>query len=241
MKGEDETLDTFYHGRILVLQKKKGYRFSADAPLLADFIRPGADDELLELGAGNGIISLLLSVKPFRSITCLEIQETPADLARRNVVLNHLEERITVIRADLRTFRTDRRFDIVFSNPPYIKKTAGFLSRSSEKSISKHELMCDIFGIMRKTFEFLKENGRACFIYPVKRQDDFFKAASEAGLRPAILRFVFPRRTTPANLLLAEFARRATEVRELPPLILYDERGDYTEEAEAVFRGECGV
>jgi len=95
VKGKDETLDTFYSGRILVLQKKEGYRFSVDAPLLADFIRTRGSDELLELGAGNGIISLLLSIKPFRHITAVEIQAPLADLARRNVKLNNLEEKIS--------------------------------------------------------------------------------------------------------------------------------------------------
>jgi len=112
LKAEDETLDTFYSGRILVLQKKKGYRFSVDAPLLADFIRTKISDELLELGSGNGIISLLLSMKPFKTITAVEIQESLADLARRNVKLNSLEEKIRVVEKDLRTFRLQKKYDI---------------------------------------------------------------------------------------------------------------------------------
>jgi len=46
MIGNDETQDTFYHGRISILQRKKGFRFSLDAPLLADFIRTKQSDEL---------------------------------------------------------------------------------------------------------------------------------------------------------------------------------------------------
>src|SRR5512143_2899300 len=137
---DGETLGTFYHGRIGVLQAKKGYRFSVDAPLLADFIRTGLDDEALELGAGNGIISLLLSVKPFRKITAVEIQEGLADLARRNVELNGLGGRIEIVLADWRTFEPGRTYDLIFSNPPYIKRSTGFLSASAERSAAKHEL-----------------------------------------------------------------------------------------------------
>ena len=68
IKGDDETLGAFYHGRIRVFQKKKGYRFSVDAPLLADFIQTRPNDDLLELGTGCGIISLLISLKPFRHL-----------------------------------------------------------------------------------------------------------------------------------------------------------------------------
>ena len=83
IKGEDETLDTFYRGRIQILQKKKGYRFSVDAPLLADFIQTRPEDDLLELGTGNGIISLLLSLKACNHITSLEIQGSLFLLAQK--------------------------------------------------------------------------------------------------------------------------------------------------------------
>ena len=109
---DGETLDTFYRGRVRVLQRKKGYRFSVDAPLLADFIRPRPEDDALELGAGSGIISLLLSVKPFRSITALEVQAGLAGLARRNVELNGLGGRIRIIETDLRTYEPGPTFDV---------------------------------------------------------------------------------------------------------------------------------
>ena len=136
MKGEDETLDSFYRGSILVLQKREGYRFSVDAPLLADFIQTKRSDEILELGAGNGIISLLLSIKPFKHIAAVEIQEALADIARRNVILNNLERKISIIREDLRQYHPGKKFDVIFSNPPYIKKGEGHLSSSLEKSIA---------------------------------------------------------------------------------------------------------
>jgi len=236
--AEDETLDTFYHGRILVLQKKRGYRFSLDAPLLADFIRTRPTDSLLELGAGNGIISLLLSRKPFRRIVCLEIQPGLADLARRNIVLNHLESKVSVLERDLRTYRSGEKYDIVFSNPPYIKKKGGRLSPSGEKSIAKHEIKCDIFDIMRVAGEALERDGRACVIYPAKRKADFDRALEETGLKMKFLRYVQPRSGETARWFLAEcrFAVSSEEIR--PPLCVYDERGEYTPEMKAIFAGE---
>jgi len=128
MENKDETLDTFYLGRIFLLQKKNGYRFSVNAPLLADFIKTKTSEELLELGCGNGVISLLLSIKSFKQITALEIQKSLAELARRNVILNKLEDKITVIQIDLRRFNSRKKFDVIFSNPPYIKRKKGQLS-----------------------------------------------------------------------------------------------------------------
>ncbi len=236
--SEDETLDTFYHGRIFVLQKKQGYRFSLDAPLLANFIRPRPTDSLLELGAGNGIISLLLSRRPFRRIVCLEIQPALADLARRNIGLNHLEDRISVLERDLRTYRAGEGYDIVFSNPPYIKKRGGQLSPSGEKSIAKHEIKCDIFDIMHAAGRALERDGRVCVIYPAKRKADFDRALEETELRIGTLRFVHPRSGKAAHWFLAEcrFAVSSSEIR--PPLYVYNERGEYTPEMKAIFAGE---
>jgi len=234
----DETLDSFYHGRIRVIQKKKGYRFSVDAPLLADFIQPHPSDVLIELGAGSGIISLLLSLKPFRRVVCLEIQPGLVQLARRNVRLNGLEERITVLEQDLRTFAAEEKFDVVFANPPYLKKRGGQLSLSEEKSIAKHEIHCSISDIMHLAGTLLKEDGRVYLIYPARRKADFDAAAERNGLKVGVLRYVYPGGGRPARWFLAEcdFGSPAAEVR--PPLFIYDEQGEYTAEMKRIFAGE---
>jgi tRNA1Val (adenine37-N6)-methyltransferase len=250
----DETLDPFYHGRFRILQRRKGYRFSVDAPLLADFVRTRPSDELLELGTGSGVISILLSIKPFARIMAVEIQEGLADLARRNVALNGLEDRIEVVRADFRTYEPRRRFDLIFSNPPYIRRTRGSLSASAEKSTAKHELHGDIAGILGKTTEWLAPKGRACFVYPEKRRSDFFTAADESGLAVRRLRFVHPRAGEPANLFLVELGL-ASEIKVggsdgeivsgggggepefMPLLVLFGFDGKYTADAEALFSG----
>jgi tRNA1Val (adenine37-N6)-methyltransferase len=235
--AEDETLDSFFHGRIQILQNKKGYRFSVDAPLLADFIRPRAQDELLELGTGSGIISLLLSIKPFRHITALEVQGGLFALAQKNVRLNGLEKRISVLRQDLREFSSDLRFDLIFSNPPYYNRGRGMLSDSPEKSIAKHELKCDISDIMRKTAELLKPEGRACFVYPHGRKTDFVSALHAQGFEIRRERDVRPRADRPPNLFLSEAAWGPQPAHVEPPLVLFLEDGEYTQEAREIFAG----
>jgi tRNA1(Val) A37 N6-methylase TrmN6 len=235
--ADDETLDSFFHGRIRVLQKKKGYRFSVDAPLLADFIRTRPDDEGLELGSGCGIITLLLSIKPFRHITALEIQPTLFELARKNVRLNRLEDRITVRHRDLVSFKASRAFDLIFSNPPYFARGKGHLSGSAEKSIAKHELKCDIFVIMRKTAELLSPGGRACFVFPEARRAEFCEAASASGLKLRRERTVRPRSGARPNLFMTEFGLSAETPLIERPLVLLLKNGEYTREARQIFAG----
>ena len=237
LRREDETLDAFHRGRVRVLQKKKGYRFSVDAPLLADFVRTRAGDETLEIGTGSGIISLLLGARPFRRITALEIQPELADLARRNVLLNGLEGRIEVVEADFRSYEPDRKIDLVFSNPPWIRKSSGFLSRSAEKSAAKHELHGGIEDVLGKTVGWLAPDGRACFVYPEKRRADFARGADRLGFRILRFRHVLPRSEEPANLFLVELSFAAVHPEIMPPLVLFGPDGKYTAAAEAVFSG----
>jgi len=251
---DGETLDTFYRGRVRVFQKKRGYRFSVDAPLLADFVRTRKTDEILEIGTGNGIISLLLSIKPFRRTTALEVQRGLADLARRNVALNGIERRIEVVEADFRDYDPGRTFDLIVANPPYIRKATGFLSRDTEKSVAKHEIHGDVGDLLRKTAEWLKKDGRACFIYPERRRKDFLEAAAANGLRVRRTRNVHARAGEPPNLFLIELGHAAEtetargvgmavaeegggEPEIMPPLILFVQGGAYTAEAEAIFAG----
>ncbi|MFW6131460.1 MAG: tRNA1(Val) (adenine(37)-N6)-methyltransferase [Candidatus Aminicenantaceae bacterium] len=236
-KKDDESLDTFYLGQIYIIQKKKGYRFSVDAPILADFIRTTSSDEIIELGTGNGIISLLLSIKPFKHITALEIQESLADLAVRNVILNNLEEKISVHCCDFCTYQPRKKFDIVFSNPPYIKKHEGRLSPFSEKSVAKHELKCDILSLMRKTGELLREKGRAYFIFPARRKEEFEQAASDHGLKVNKIRYVKNKKNSPPDLFLSECGFSSKKKTLLPPLVLYDNKGNYSSEALEIFSG----
>ena len=234
---EDETLDSFHRGGIKVLQKKRGYRFSLDAALLADFVRIEPGEDAVDLGAGNGIVALLLARKPFRRLVAIEIQAALADLARRNVVLNGLAGRIEVVEADLRGYAPGRVFDVAYSNPPYIPKSTGFPSASEEKTVAKHEITCDILDVLRAAARLLRPAGRAYIVYPGGRRADLEAAAGRAGLRIQALRPVHPRAGAPAGHVLVELGSGPGEARTLPPLVLFDAAGGHTSEARAIFEG----
>jgi tRNA1Val (adenine37-N6)-methyltransferase len=103
----DETLDTFFNGCLQILQKKKGYRFSIDAVLLSQFIKIRKNEKAIDLGTGCGILPLLLSqTTKARSFVGVEIQKGLADCAQRNVVLNHLDHRISILQKDFRELKT---------------------------------------------------------------------------------------------------------------------------------------
>jgi len=237
----DESLDDFYRGQVRLIQPKKGYRFSTDAPLLAAFaeIRPGED--VCELGTGNGVVAVLLGFKPYRHLVAVEIQPRLADMARRNVSGNGLSGRIEVVEADLREWRPGRRFDVVISNPPYHEQKKGFPCPNREKAIAKHEVTCDIMGLMRAVSGLLKPAGRAFFVYPAAREADFRRAAAPHGLKTVKIRRIHPREKAKPNHFLAELRFAAAfsgEETILPPLVLHpNEGGGFSPEVEAMLEG----
>jgi len=238
MNQNEETLDRFYHGRILVYQPRKGYRFAVDAPLLAGFIHLYPDEWACELGTGSGIISLLLSIHFFGGIVAVEIQEKLAHLAKKNVQINNLEEKIFVVCADIMNFSSRRKFEVVFSNPPYFRRGQGRMSPTREKAIAKYEIKCDMMGITTKTSELLCSKGRAYFIYPVQRQEELARALERAGLKLNRLRYVYPAPNCSPRFLLTQCSFQAGELVEEPPLFLLDEKGEITPEAEKIYGGK---
>ena len=159
---EDERLDSV-NEKITLIQKKDGLTFGTDAFLLASFIKPRKSGRALELGAGTGIISLLLAARDkFASITSIEVQDDFATLTQRNVELNSLEEKIEVVCRDVRELRAcdfGGEYDVVFSNPPYMKTDSGKRNDSDRKYIARHEVCGTIDDFCATAFRMLKHGG----------------------------------------------------------------------------------
>ncbi len=236
--GEDESLDSFFRGKVKILQKKKGWRFSIDAPLLASYIVCDKENELLELGAGNGVVSILLAYsKPLKKILALEIQEPLVSLAERNVRINSLRDKIQVIKGDIKSLNSLKKFDIVFSNPPYQKVREGRISPNTERAIAKHEILCELKDVLRAFASTMKEKGRGYIIYRTDRLAEFEKKCEEEGLWIKRMRLVHSNLDSPSQLFLCELGLEKVEKITEKPLIIYKHGKEYTEEMENILSG----
>lgn len=236
----DLTEDTVFEGRLRVEQMRQGYRFSIDAVLLADFAGPLTTETVLDLGTGCGIISLILACR-YRGIQvhAVELQPELAEIAARNVAENGFSDRVFIHALDMKQVSpllTSGPVDLVVCNPPFYPVDAGRINPDSQRAIARHEIGITLFDLVETAGRMLLGGGRFVAVYPVGRMDDILLEMRRGGVPPKVLRLVHPKESGPAKLFLVEGVKGETSaLEELPPLVLHQADGGYTQEASAMF------
>jgi tRNA1Val (adenine37-N6)-methyltransferase len=234
-----KTADKIKHLDLQIDQPQNGYRFSIDALLLADFAQPPANAKVADLGTGSGVIPLLLARQAAGiSISGVESNPEMADLASRNVFSNNLEKRIEIIADDLLNLRSRfpvSSFDLVVSNPPYRTPASGRTSPKPGRDTARHESTATIADFLAIAKYLVKPTGRICFVYHPARLTEFIRIAGELNLALLRIRMVHGSLDAPARIFLAELAKgRKGDTKVLPPLLIYNNDGTYTDEASLI-------
>ena len=214
-----------------LLQKKNALAFGTDAFLLAAFCRGQARARAVEFGCGNGIVSLLLAEKGKLShITALEIQQEMADLATRNVVLNHLTDRIAVREGDVRTLTAadlGGEVEVALANPPYMRVDSGYASPHAAKQTARHEAEGGIAEFAAAAARCVKFGGVFYTVYRPDRLETLFAALRDARFAPKRMVFVHDHPEAEPSMVLTEAKRGAGEgLAILPPLVLHSKKGE---------------
>ncbi len=208
-----------------LLQNDGSLAYGTDAYLLYAYIRRQSKERACELGAGSGVISLLLTAKQkFSHVTAIEIQEKIADLARRNVENNGFSEKIDVICRDVRELPSDMNgaFGAVFSNPPYMSVECGKMNVNEEDGISRHEVCGGIRDFARSASRLLKYGGLFYAVYRPDRLAEMLSACKDAKLEPKRMTLVYPTVSHAPCLVLLEAKKNGAEgMMVTKPLIIY--------------------
>jgi len=234
-----ETRDTILGGRLALIQPKHGYRFSVEAILLGRFVRASRSERVLELGAGCGVISIMLaSIYHPREVVAIEIQPDLAEMLGRNAALNDLGS-VRAICADLRHKKIagiePASFDLVIANPPYRAITAGRENPNHGRRVARGESSATLADFVGAARRYARHGGRVAFVFTARRAAELISTMRAKNLEPKRIRFVHPRIAMPATVMIVE-ARvgGGIEASIEPPLILYDRPGIYTNEARAL-------
>ena len=223
----------FVNDNLMLIQETDGLTFGTDALLLAGYIN-GKFKAGCEIGSGSGIISmLLLTREKICSVTALEVQQEYAILTKRNAEMNNISERLTVIHTDVRDFKPSEEFDIVYSNPPYMKTDSGKKNVLDKKNIARHEVCGDISDFCRSARKILKFGGCFAAVYRTDRLMDLLAAMRDNKLEPKRITFVHADTEAEPSMVLVEGkAGGKCGLLVTKPLIIYRDRShkNYTDD-----------
>ena len=225
-----ERLDDLQIGGLELIQDPKKFCFGVDAVFLSDFVRVRPGENVLDMGTGNGIIPVLLSAKTeARHITGLEIQEDTAEMARRSVAHNHLEDRIDIVTGDIKEAAELFKpafFDVITTNPPYMLADHGMRTPDDAKAIARHEVLCSLDDILRESMRLMQDKSRFYMIHRPFRLTEIMIKMHQYKIEPKRIRFIHPYIDKEPVMVLVEGVRGAKpRVTVEPPLIIYDRNG----------------
>lgn len=237
---EGERLDELHRNGYQIIQHSGKFCFGMDAVLLSGFARVKPGERALDLGTGTGIIPILLRGKTDgRDFTGLEIQEESADMARRSVAYNHLEESISIVTGDIKKAAAlfgAASFDVVTSNPPYMTGNHGLVNPEQPKAIARHELLCTLEDVVRETSRVLRPGGRFYLVHRPFRLAEIMTVLVKYKLEPKRMRLVYPFADKEPNMVLLEaLSGGRSRITVEKPLIVYKEQGVYTDEIYDIY------
>lgn len=234
---KDEMLEDLQLDGLQIIQNKNYYRFTSDAVILSNFVKAGSKDFLIDLGTGSGIIAILTAYKnKVKRVVGIELQKELADMAKRSVQFNKLENVIDIINCDIKELQFFKirqelkldEADVVVCNPPYKKAGTSFLNKNENKYIARHEVALNMDELFKVVGTLLKFGGRFYVVYDSDRTAELIYKLKTYGLEPKKIFFTQSNSDKNATLVFIEAVKGGKEgVKVLPVLITNDKDGSY--------------
>ncbi len=249
--GKNERIDDLNIDGLKVIQNKEYFLFGMDSVLLTGFVKGvKSSDTIVDLGTGSMVMPIILSAKTkARKIVGVELQDEMYDLAVRNISLNKLEDRLSVIKEDIlnvgqviskvQTVVGMDLVDVVISNPPYKQIGTGTTNTNSVKYIARHEEKCKLEDIFKLGARLLRSKGKMYIVHKPERIADLICMARVFNLEAKRIRFMQPKIDKSASLVLIEYIKDGgVEARIENVLIEYDDNGNYTKDILDIYEME---
>lgn len=242
--NKNERIDQLYSQNIKIIQSEDVFSFSLDAVLLANFVKINRSNknQIVDLCAGNGAVGLFVSNKTKAKITGVEIQPELADMAKRSINLNGLENQIDVINDDLNDvnkYISKDSIDIVMVNPPYFPDHFDSKKNPNQHlAIARHEIKTNLHQVVKKSSDLLKTGGKLYLVYRPDRLYELMDELNSNRLAIKHLQFIYPKKNTRANMVLVSAIKDGKNNGLIvdSPIIVYDNE-EYTDYMKEILYG----
>jgi tRNA1(Val) A37 N6-methylase TrmN6 len=233
--------ETFLAGRVIARQPEKGYRAAADTVLLGAAVAVGAGERAVELGCGSGAALLVAAWRnPGANFVGIERDADLVALARENALANPSAPRVEILAGDALATPPEEReqFDHAFFNPPYHDDARAV--RPPRDAARRDAFLTEEGGVaawIGAALKRVRSRGRVTLIHRADRLADVLAvlspATGEIRVRP-----IQPKAQASAHRIIV-WARKGARspLALLPPLVLHNDDGTFTNEAAAIFDG----
>lgn len=227
------------HKDMQIIQRKDMFNFSLDTVLLANFCTLNKDvNEIVDFGTNNAAIPLLLSRRTDKKITGVEIQKDAVNLAIKNIELNHLDNQISIIHADIKEFvKTAQKVKLVVCNPPFFKVgERSNLNENEYLQIARHEIKINLDEIIKSAAMILDNKGRFAMVHRPDRMIEIINCMQKYDIEPKRIQFVYPRVGKESHIFLIEGMYKGNKgIKIEQPLYAHENDGSYTKDVRRMF------
>lgn len=227
---------------LYIVQDTNMFNFSLDSVLLPNFITiPKNTKQILDIGCGNAPIPLILSTKTSSKIIGVEIQPEVYKLAQESIKINHKEDKIEIINADINKIENkwdSCSFQIITCNPPFFKYTKDSnINKNEYKTIARHEVCLNLEQLLKIVSRLLDNNGVFGMVHRPERLLEILETMRKYKIEPKRIQFVYPKMNEESNILLVEGRKNGSPgLHVCAPLYSHNATGEYTEQIKKFFQ-----
>lgn len=237
---DTERLEDLQAGGLKIIQDENEYRFTSDAVLLANSVNAKRGDVVVDFGTGSGIIAILVAYKKKpQKIIAVELQAQLADMARRSIEFNNLNEVIQVVNMPLQDFAINydgKKADVVVCNPPYVKNGGGEMQLQESLKICRHEIKVTLEEICLAASKILKNGGKFYIVHKAERVAEIFALMTKFAIQPKEITTVCARDgDAPYLAIICGVKSGKVGLKWNKPIVMYDSDGNFTQTVKNLY------
>lgn len=218
----------FQFKRFSIFQDQCAMKVGTDGVLLGAWVEPESATNILDIGSGTGLISLMLAQRSNAKIIGIEIDQKASNQSIQNVINSPWKDRLSIQTISLQDFAkgSNQKFDLIVSNPPFFEAQ----KKITQRSVARSQQTLELEELMEQSAKLLSEKGKIAFVFPSSKEEELIRLAKSYQLYPTKICYVKGNLISPVKRILIEFSFNAKKVNYSTITIEKEKRQDYTEE-----------